>query len=393
MFQAVPDGRGWSLVARMYGGGMITPNRLQRAPKDRRRVFVAMPFGPDTAPVWDVLDRECRRLSLSAVRADQFRDSDFVVKDIRREIEQAGIAIADVTGSNPNVLYELGFAEATGCDVILLCAQPPSAIPFDLLGRRLICYDLSTPETASRFARDLIGALRALSKPIVPTIITGKIARSQSTIRDLETLLAYPEEELQREGVWFSGFLSTLAISEHETFRLDEAEYRRLLLRDRELMIDAARRRCVVRMILSPPNPLRVVDDLLVEGHDTTVNRLETLKTFLSTEDEPALAHLEVVISPFRQKHLYVIGSISASEGFKTRFERGYQLTLRQDNLDAVRASIEALKILFDELKQYTFRTYDPANRWAHHDERTRLRLCTLDALSQSLDAAVSHRP
>lgn len=52
---------------------------------------------------------------------------------------QARIVIADITGRNANVFYELGLAHTVGKDVLLL-TQAVSDIPFDLNRFRHIVY-------------------------------------------------------------------------------------------------------------------------------------------------------------------------------------------------------------------------------------------------------------
>lgn len=353
--------------------------------KDERRVFVALPFGNSRSDyVWETVVFICRGLGLEASRADQFRTPRAIMDDIWEEIRRAGIIVADLTDLNSNVLYEVGLAHAT-CDSVVMLFQKGQTLPFDLAGQRAIPYSLSTSDDRRRFSDNLWTVLNDLTPSSVPAVIDGKVARSQSTLRDLGRLLDYTPAELSRECVWFSGFLSTLAISEREQFLPDEQEYRDALLKDRDLLIELARKGCPVKLIISPPNPGRR-DDFVSEGLDTTIARLSTLLEFLTNTREPALANMQFAISPVRQKHLYIIGHISVSEGFKIRLERGYQLTLRQDKQDAIAASIAAHSILFDKLKEDTLRTYAIGQPDA--DLNTRLRNCATDALSRSLRSA-----
>ena len=54
-------------------------------------------------------------------------------------IVQSRLVICDLTGKNPNVLYETGLAHARGRDVILL-TQNKEDVPFDLQQIRFISY-------------------------------------------------------------------------------------------------------------------------------------------------------------------------------------------------------------------------------------------------------------
>lgn len=347
-------------------------------------VFVAMPFDdPRSEELWETVDFVCRHVGLRAVRADRFRRTGSIMRDVREGIHRAGIVVADLTGLNANVLYEVGLAHAESENVVLLCERPP-ALPFNFADQRTVFYSWKTADDRKRLTDDLWDLLQRLRPPIVPSVIEGKVPRSQSTIRDLRALLDLSPKRLAGECVWFSGFLSTLAIDESETFAPEEDEYREALLEDKRLLIELARKGCPVRLIISPPHPGRV-DDIWAEGRETTILRLMTLRAFLTNENEPALERMEFVVSPFRQKHLYIIGQISVSEGFKIKLERGYQLTLRQDNPDAVSVSIAAQEILFNHLKKYTYDTY--ASQDLRQSSRT-LRDCAIEALTVGFNTA-----
>ena len=52
---------------------------------------------------------------------------------------RADLIVADLTGQNANVFYEMGFAHALNKDTILL-TQTIGDVPFDLRQRRLVEY-------------------------------------------------------------------------------------------------------------------------------------------------------------------------------------------------------------------------------------------------------------
>jgi hypothetical protein len=72
-------------------------------------------------------------------RADDVFTPGSVIADILASINGADYLIADLTGRNPNVYYELGYAHALGKPVILL-TQQIADVPFDLKHQRLIAY-------------------------------------------------------------------------------------------------------------------------------------------------------------------------------------------------------------------------------------------------------------
>ena len=62
------------------------------------------------------------------------------MEDIWIGINEAKVVIAEITGKNPNVFYELGIAHTLGKDVILI-TQNMKDIPFDLNRYRIIEYE------------------------------------------------------------------------------------------------------------------------------------------------------------------------------------------------------------------------------------------------------------
>jgi hypothetical protein len=62
-----------------------------------------------------------------------------IITHIIENLVQADIAIADLSGRNPNVFYELGVRHAVNDNTILI-AQSEEDVPFDLRGQRLIIY-------------------------------------------------------------------------------------------------------------------------------------------------------------------------------------------------------------------------------------------------------------
>jgi hypothetical protein len=82
--------------------------------------------------------------------------------DIWERINRARFLIADLTGQNPNVFYELGIAHALGKDVLLL-TQDMAHVPFDLKGLRCILYSF-TPRGVKEFETKLKATILELMK-------------------------------------------------------------------------------------------------------------------------------------------------------------------------------------------------------------------------------------
>ena len=110
------------------------------APREDR-VFVIMPFGPRwSGEVWATIKSTMTALGFRCTRADE-QYGHQILEDIWRGICEASIVIADVTGRNPNVYYELGIAHVLGRRVLLL-TQDGGDIPFDTRVYRHILYKM-----------------------------------------------------------------------------------------------------------------------------------------------------------------------------------------------------------------------------------------------------------
>ena len=76
---------------------------------------------------------------------------------LSREIERSSLVIADVSAGNPNVLYELGYANALRKPTILIRSSlDASDLPSDLQRNFYLPYDPSQPEQLARDLRRLI---------------------------------------------------------------------------------------------------------------------------------------------------------------------------------------------------------------------------------------------
>ena len=125
--------------------------------------FVLMPFGPDDLQVvYDeyvkpVVEERCK---LVCRRADDIFGANVIVEDVWRGILRAKIILAELTGRNANVFYEVGLCHAIGKKVLFL-AQSLDDVPFDLGHRRVLIYDY-TPRGCKKLEKDLVDNIHAI---------------------------------------------------------------------------------------------------------------------------------------------------------------------------------------------------------------------------------------
>jgi len=106
----------------------------------QNQCFVLMPFREEYEEVYqDIIKPLLEELAYHCLRADEIYGSTAIIQDIWENIQIAGLIIADMTGKNPNVFYELGLGHAIGKNVILI-TQSVEDVPFDLRHLRCIVY-------------------------------------------------------------------------------------------------------------------------------------------------------------------------------------------------------------------------------------------------------------
>jgi hypothetical protein len=112
-----------------------------RVSSERPRAFVAMPFEePFNTMYREVIQPEGERLGLDVIRVDELTGPGIIFEDIKQEISESKVVIAEITAPNQNVFYELGYAHALNKPTILL-ARRGRVLPFDIHSYRVIFYD------------------------------------------------------------------------------------------------------------------------------------------------------------------------------------------------------------------------------------------------------------
>lgn len=87
---------------------------------DKKSCFVLMPFTQSLYEIYaQIYQPVCKRNNLYCWRVDELFRPGSISRDIMEGILDADVIIADLTGRNPNVFYELGIAHATGNKTIM----------------------------------------------------------------------------------------------------------------------------------------------------------------------------------------------------------------------------------------------------------------------------------
>lgn len=126
----------------LAGVGMIGETAEETVEVKEQQVAVMMPFTDDASidPVYKAIGRGVEAGGLRCVRVDQFVTPGDITEDIRRLIIESQTVIADLSGMNSNVMYELGFAHGRGKKTVLVSSDPLKDLPFDIRSQRVLSY-------------------------------------------------------------------------------------------------------------------------------------------------------------------------------------------------------------------------------------------------------------
>jgi hypothetical protein len=123
------------------GAGLLSRLRLGPGMK-RDRVLVIGPFDEAGRDLYEITRAALHDVNAEAYRLDDVELGTSWADTTFDAIRASDFLIVDITGKNPNVFYELGFAHAMRKPTILLVSSESlDALPSDLAGFHYIVYD------------------------------------------------------------------------------------------------------------------------------------------------------------------------------------------------------------------------------------------------------------
>jgi hypothetical protein len=108
--------------------------------------FVMMPFADPIGGYYELIyEPAIKKTGLTPIRADtDIFGTGKIIEQIWTGLKRAKVLLAELTGRNPNVLYELGLAHALQKPVVLISSNEED-VPFDVRHVRVIYYDVNDP--------------------------------------------------------------------------------------------------------------------------------------------------------------------------------------------------------------------------------------------------------
>lgn len=131
----------------------------------------------------EVIAPACTAFGLEAVRADMISRTGEIPEQIFRQLRDCPVVVADLTGANPNVMYELGLRHTTG--QVTLQIGEKGRLPFDVAAIRTIMF--------KRTEAGLVQARKDLSRSLAANLDTGGDPVTATRIWFEATGLSEPE--------------------------------------------------------------------------------------------------------------------------------------------------------------------------------------------------------
>lgn len=160
-----------------------------------KQAFFVTPIGRESSPerqrsdnVLEFVLKPVFGNEFEIIRADHVTSMGSINHDIIERLVESDLVIADLTGTNPNVMYEIGIRHAFNLPIIQI-AQKDQNLPFDLGQERTIFIDINDIRDVERAKHILESALTSTTKksylgPVARAIKYAPLHRDDSSISE-----------------------------------------------------------------------------------------------------------------------------------------------------------------------------------------------------------------
>ena len=121
-------------------------------------VFVAMPFADEMSDLYHYgIQQAISSCGYLCERIDQVPSTGEVLLRIKERIKTSTLVVAELTGANPNVYLEVGYAWGCGVPTVLLVKNKEIGnLRFDIAGQRCIAY-MNIQDLEKKLSTELTG--------------------------------------------------------------------------------------------------------------------------------------------------------------------------------------------------------------------------------------------
>jgi nucleoside 2-deoxyribosyltransferase len=125
------------------------------------------PLGEEYSKIREAIAQMLLDIGVEPTLVENMAPREQIIEMILRSINQADFIIADLTGNNPNVMYEIGYAQALRKPLFLIVQQDSEPLPYDMSGHLFFVYDPSHLEQLQRIVRQWVSRYLARRKELV----------------------------------------------------------------------------------------------------------------------------------------------------------------------------------------------------------------------------------
>lgn len=134
-----------------------------------RICFVIAPIGPEGSDtrlrsdqvLRHVIGPAAQECGYDTLRADKIAEPGMITAQVIQHVVEDALVIADLTGRNPNVFYELAIRHAVRKPVVQVISSSDT-IPFDLAVQRTIVVDHHDLDSVARAREEIVRQVRAV---------------------------------------------------------------------------------------------------------------------------------------------------------------------------------------------------------------------------------------
>lgn len=139
------------------GDGLLLEAQRFEAVPSRPRTILFLSADRETENIILPLLKKILPSEVSLVTAAKIEHAGTLADDIRSMIQRADLLLFDITESNPNIMYELGFAHALRKKVALLVSKNATAeVPSNLSSFMYLPYERDNPEELTQALRSYL---------------------------------------------------------------------------------------------------------------------------------------------------------------------------------------------------------------------------------------------
>lgn len=143
----------------------------EKKAENNKKCFVIAPIGEEGSKIRERSDQVLKHIikpsaeecGYETIRADEISKPGIITSQIIEHLINDDLVIADLTGENPNVYYELAVRHVLKKPIIQLI-QAKESIPFDVGGMRIIGVDHHNMDSVENCKIEIVKQVRAIEK-------------------------------------------------------------------------------------------------------------------------------------------------------------------------------------------------------------------------------------